>query len=126
MKNKLVFKLLTCLILFLVAPFFAFAAHKHHEKWYQQQWCRDHGGQIEVSLPDGTRCDCVTDTHAIEFDFGSKWAEAIGQALYYGLQTGKKPGIVLILENERDYKYWLRLNSTIQHYKLPIDTWEMK
>jgi hypothetical protein len=27
-------------------------------------------GQVEVVLPDGTRCDCVTDTHAIEFDFG--------------------------------------------------------
>ena len=27
-------------------------------------------GQVEVMLPDGTRCDCVTDTHAIEFDFG--------------------------------------------------------
>jgi hypothetical protein len=39
--------------------------------------CREQGGQIEVVLPDKTRCDCVTNTHAIEFDFGSKWAEAI-------------------------------------------------
>jgi hypothetical protein len=30
-----------------------------------------------VVLPGGTRCDCVTDTHAIEFDFGDNWAEAI-------------------------------------------------
>ena len=36
--------------------------------------------QIEVVLADGTRCDCVTDTHAIEFVFGSGWAESIGQA----------------------------------------------
>jgi len=28
---------------------------------------------VEVALPDGTRCDCVTDTHAIEFDFGGTW-----------------------------------------------------
>jgi hypothetical protein len=27
-------------------------------------------GRVEVVLPDGTRCDCVTDTHAIEFEFG--------------------------------------------------------
>ena len=27
-------------------------------------------GRVEVVLPDGARCDCVTDTHAIEFDFG--------------------------------------------------------
>jgi hypothetical protein len=40
------------------------------EKWYQERWCREHGGQVEVVLPDQTRRDCVTETHAIEFDFG--------------------------------------------------------
>jgi hypothetical protein len=34
-----------------------------------------------VVLPDGTRCDCVTDTHAIEFDFGNNWAEAINMSI---------------------------------------------
>jgi hypothetical protein len=53
---------------------------EHPEKWYQEKWCRQQGGQIEVVLPDKTRCDCVTDTHAIEFDFGNGWAEAIGQS----------------------------------------------
>ena len=77
-------------------------------------------------LPDQTRCDCLTQTHAIEFDFGTKWAEAIGQSLYYSFQTGKKAGVVLILEKGSDRKYWIRLNSVIQHYKLPIDTWETK
>jgi hypothetical protein len=43
---------------------------KHPEKWDQEKWCEAHKGQVEVILPDGTRCDCVTDTHAIEFDFG--------------------------------------------------------
>jgi len=99
------------------------AKRLHYEKWYQEQWCADHGGKTEVVLPDRTRCDCLTDTHAIEFDFGNKWAEAIGQSLYYGLQTGKKAGVVLILEHIKDRKYWIRLNSTIQHYNLPIDTW---
>ena len=102
------------------------AAHKYPEKWYQQKWCEAVGGQVEAVMPDGTRCDCLTETHAIEFDFGPKWAEAIGQALYYGLQTGKRPGVVLILETEKDYKYWLRLNTTIKHYKLPIDTWSVE
>ena len=73
-------------------------------------------------LPDRTRCDCITDTHAIEFDFGNKWAEAIGQALHYGFQTEKRPGIVLILESPKDRKYWIRLNTIIEHYKLPIDS----
>ena len=76
-------------------------------------------------LPDGTRCDCVTDTHAIEFDFGRNWAEAVGQSSYYSLQTKKKPGVVLILETMKDRKYWIRLNTTIKHFNLPIDTWSV-
>jgi len=27
-------------------------------------------GTLNTLLPDGIRCDCVTETHAIEFDFG--------------------------------------------------------
>ena len=96
----------------------------HHEKWYQERWCKANGGQMEVVLPDKTRCDCLTDTHAIEFDFGKKWAESIGQALYYSIQTGKRAGVVLILEKPGDYKYWIRLNTIIEHFSLPIDTWK--
>ena len=41
-------------------------------------------------MPDGTRCDILTDTHAIEVDFANKWAQAIGQSLNHAMQTGKK------------------------------------
>jgi hypothetical protein len=84
-----------------------------------------HKGQLEVVLPDGTRCDCVTNTHAIEIEFGNKWAEAVGQSAYYSLQTERKAGIVLILEKIKDRKYWIRLNGTIEHFGLPIDTWNI-
>jgi len=47
----------------------------------------------------------------------------VGQSAYYALQTGKKAGIVLILESMKDRKYWIRLNTTIEHFNLPIDTW---
>jgi len=67
----------------------------------------------------------VTDTHAIEFDFGSGWAESIGQGLHYSAMTNKKAGIVLILENVKYRKYWIRLNTTIEHINLPIDAWSM-
>ena len=76
-------------------------------------------------LPGKTRCDCVTDTHAIEFDFGSGWAESIGQGLHYSSMTKKKAGIVLILETIKDRKYWIRLKNTIEHFDLPIDTWNV-
>ena len=101
------------------------AKRLHHEKYYQTIWCKAHDGRVEVVLPDRTRCDCLTDTHAIEFDFGNKWAESVGQALFYAIQTGKKAGVVLILEKEKDYKYWIRLNTIIDHYGLPIDTWKV-
>lgn len=97
--------------------------NQYNERWYQERWCQKHAGRMEVVLPDKTRCDCLTNTHAVEFDFGKKWAEAIGQSLYYSLQTGKKAGIVLILKSPKDHKYWIRLNSTIKHYNLPINTW---
>lgn len=115
---------LTHILLLLPCP--ALAAHQHPESYYQAKWCAEHGGTTEQVLPDGTRADCITDKNAIELDFAHKWYEAVGQALYYGLQTGKRPGIVLIIEGLSDRKYWLRMNSTIQHFKLPIDTWEME
>lgn len=76
-----------------------------------------------MRLSDRTRVDCLTDTHAIEYDWGAKWAEGIGQSLYYSLATGKRAGVVLILKRRKDYRYWLRLNSTIEHHRLPVDTW---
>lgn len=96
--------------------------YAENERYYQEKWCKENGGQVEVVMPDKTRCDCLTATHAIEFDFGKKWAEAIGQSLNYALQTNKKAGIVLILKKDSDYKYWIRLNSIIKYFNLPITT----
>ena len=113
------------LITVFLLPALLFAKREHPEKWYQEKWCEANKGQIEIVLSDGTRCDCLTDTHAIEFDFGNNWSEAVGQSSYYAFQTGKKPGIVLILETIKDRKYWIRLNTTIDHFNLPIDTWSV-
>ncbi len=115
-------KIIIITLLCLSLPAIADAKRLRPEKSYQEQWCKDRG-QVEVILSDKTRCDCLTGANAVELDFGSKWAEAIGQSLYYALQTGKKAGVVLILEKKGDRKYWIRLNSTIEHFKLPIDTW---
>jgi hypothetical protein len=118
-------KTVISLIMIILFPAMVLAKREHPERWYQEQWCKAHAGQVEVVLPGGTRCDCLTDTHAIEFDFGNNWAEAVGQSSYYALQTGRKPGIVLILENMKDRKYWIRLNTTIEYFNLPIDTWSI-
>ena len=77
---------------------------------------------MEVVLSDRTRVDCVTATHAVEVDFGAHWAESIGQSLYYALHTGLRGGVVLIVRPD-EYRYWLRLNTAIDAYRLPLDTW---
>jgi hypothetical protein len=61
-------------MLILMLPASGLAKREHPERWYQQRLCEARNGQVEVVLPDGTRCDCVTETHAIEFDFGNNWA----------------------------------------------------
>ena len=102
------------------------AARLHPERWYQQQWQAQYGGEIEVVLPDKTRCDWVNAEYAIEFDFADKWAEAIGQALYYASRLNKKAAIVLIIEDEAEERFWLRMNVVIEKYKLPIKTFLMR
>jgi len=69
------------LIIILSLPSLLLAKREHPEKWYQEKWCEAQKGRVEVVLSDGTRCDCVTDTHAIEFDFGNNWAEAINMRI---------------------------------------------
>ncbi|PHS64317.1 MAG: hypothetical protein COB09_08040 [Thalassobium sp.] len=63
---------------------------------YVTEYCGYWEGKSEVVLEDRTRVDCLTDDLAIEFDWCKKWAEAIGQALYYSKMTGRMPAIALI------------------------------
>ncbi|MDO5304528.1 MAG: hypothetical protein Q4E87_03005 [bacterium] len=96
--------------------------HKYKEKHYVQAYCK---GQIEYRLPDKTRVDCLTDEYAIEFDYGNKWAEGIGQSLYYAKKTGKKPAIALILRSEKDNKYIERINAVDKNIKVfPIKAYQ--
>jgi len=96
------------------------------ERSYQKEWCPILNGKIEVVMPDRTRCDCLTEDYAIEFDFGKKWYEAIGQSLHYAVLTGKKPGIALIVEKEKDLKRWESLKRVIEYFKLDIKTWKIE
>ena len=77
----------------------------HPERHYQEVFCQEIGGRVEVRLSDGTRVDCLTDTHAWEVDFANKYFEAVMQAAHYSRITGKAPGIVFIVESLSDLKY---------------------
>jgi hypothetical protein len=111
---------LSVALLLILMVMEADAARLNHEKYYQQIWCDQHGGVTEYRLEDGTRVDCLLPDYAIEFDFASKWAESIGQALYYGLMTDRQPGVVLILEQPRDRRYLPRIKTVADDLDLEL------
>lgn len=101
---------------------FKYVYHKHSEASYQKAWCSAHNGIEEYENKDMTRVDCLTLTHAVEFDFANKWAESIGQALHYGLMTGKKPMIVLILDNPQEQMvYFHRVGKLAEKYNFDVE-----
>ena len=108
--------------MFILTPIYSNA----NEASYRDAWCASNNGRTEVTNDDRTRVDCVTSEYAIEFDYASKWYEAVGQSLHYGIKTGKKPGIVLIMKSTKDQKYVDRLSKAIEYYSLPITVWVVK
>jgi len=112
-------KLLLSLIILLTL---SQAKNLHKERDYQEYFCKEFGGITEYRLKDKTRVDCLLDEYAIEVDFAKKWAESIGQSLFYANATSRKPAVLLIMENQqRDEKYLRRLESvSAKHH---IDIW---
>ena len=102
------------IVLFLL-PVIAFSV----EKDYQIKLCNQLNGVMEYRLKDGSRVDCLTDKYAIEVEFSKKWKEAIGQSLYYGIETGKQPAIAVIV-NGRDDNYLKRLESVTSKYDIKV------
>mgnify|MGYP000311197151 CR=1 FL=1 len=58
--------------------------------------------QIEVVLGDQSRVDILMDYYAVEIDWAPKWAESIGQSLYYAIRTKRKPAIILLFEEGKN------------------------
>lgn len=114
-------KKIILLILFLLLNIILHAQlSKQPEVYYQNLFAAEIGGQMEVQLSDLSRVDIVTDTFAIEVDFGPKWAESIGQSLFYGLKLNKTPGIVLIVNKNYEYKNVNRLLSVAKEYHITV------
>lgn len=113
--------IISLFVLFITMP--AFAKRLHCEADYQQAWCSAQQGVSEYQLQDLARVDCLLHQYAVEFDFANKWAESIGQALYYGLKTNRTPAVVLIMENpEKDQKYLDRLNAVAEKHGIKVFT----
>lgn len=77
----------------------------------------------EVRLFDGTRVDIITPHHAVEIDWAPKWAEAIGQALYYSCRSKKKPVALLLMERSADEAFVIRCRAVCTSNKPQITIW---
>ena len=113
-------KLFLLIILFFLS-FSAYAIEK--EEFYSNKFCEELSGQSQFKLKDLSRVDCLTETHAFEVDWtdGMKVYEAIGQSLYYASQTGKKPGILLLIRKDNSKKHIRKVQEVISAFNLPIE-----
>ena len=59
----------------------------------------------EHRLDDGTRVDLLFPKEACEIDWADKWAEGVGQSIYYGLKTRKAPLVILLAKKDGWEKY---------------------
>ena len=80
-----------------------------------------YNAKLEVLLWDKTRVDLLNDEYAIEVDWAPKWAEGIGQALYYAQVTGKKPGVILLIKDmQKEMKFVYRLQTVAAKYDIKV------
>lgn len=83
----------------------------------------------EYRLEDGTRVDLLSPTHAWEVDWAKngKWAEAIGQTLYYAIQTNRQPGVILLVRDpEKDKPYVERCRKVCDHLWIDLRVEQVK
>lgn len=119
--TKIIIILLSACTLLLVTYWPTKESVTRNERYYQIQLCDELDGAIEFVLPDKTRVDCLTNEYAIEVDWAKKWAEGIGQSLYYAEMTDKKPAIGLIV-GAKDKRYLRRINKVANKYGITIFT----
>jgi uncharacterized Fe-S cluster-containing radical SAM superfamily enzyme len=62
----------------------------------------------------------LSDEYAIEVDFAKKWAEGVGQSLYYAHMTGKKPAVGFIIDTKKEKRYLKRLEILAKKYGIKI------
>ena len=83
-----------------------FGASRHGtETYWQDVIQKEIGGIKEYRLDDGTRVDLLFEDKACEIDWATKWAEGIGQSIYYGLKTERPPLVILLAKKDGWEKY---------------------
>tara|TARA_B100000029_G_scaffold450512_1_gene474494 strand:+ start:268 stop:672 length:405 start_codon:yes stop_codon:yes gene_type:complete len=95
--------------------------------WSETDWSAhladQMGGVAEFRTPDGSRVDILTDEVAWEVDWcrSGKWAEGVGQALFYGLATNRQPGLILLQKDpQAERKFYLRALAVCGRYGITL------
>lgn len=89
-------------------------AHHENEVAICRKLAPKYNAECEHKLDDGTRVDLLNQDYAIEVDWAKppKIYEAVGQSLYYGIKTKRKPAIILLVRNEAlETKYITRCRT---------------
>jgi len=84
------------------------------EEFYKLEIQKKIGGKLEHSVKNG-RVDLQTDEVAYEVTWAKDWKESIGKSLWYGMQTHRDAGIILIFDQASDKKYMTQLRTTIEY-----------
>lgn len=113
-------KILILIPLLTISLFSSCQVLKMKESYYQDKFAEIIHGQKEIVLDDKARVDIVTDSFAIEVDFAEKWAESIGQSLYYAEELNKKAGVLLIVNDTLDDRYIKRLMTIAMKYDITV------
>ena len=101
----------------VVAILLPLEGQAEEEKAHISKWCQEKNGITEYPLYDGTKVDCLTDTHAIEFEHATGWGKVVGslgQAIHYAQLANRRPGIILIVEHINNCRYLKRLEKTVE------------
>lgn len=83
-----------------------------------------YAAESETPVPHG-RCDITFSNHAIEVDWAHKWAECIGQALYYGLCLKSRSVCLLLLEHPDDSRFVDAIKRVADNNTPPLVVWTL-
>jgi len=93
--------------------FYAIYTFKLNTSNLESEWSKALSKKINgkrENIVSAGRVDVVTENLAIEVDKIDKWHEGVGQALHYGLYTGKYPSLALITSYPNSKKNEERLD----------------
>ena len=80
-----------------------------------------YGAETEVVQWDSSRVDLLNDEYAVEVDWAPKWAEAVGQSLYYSILTEKKPAIILLIKDKKaEMKHIYRCQTVCAKHNIKL------